>query len=303
MIGSSFYTQDDPIIMFENTVDPDRSEVLSHITEFYVDLDSLVVIYHDGNPLNPRGEIHDSRWLQSSLVEEGQKQAIEVVPTTDGRFVVEDGHTRIVAARALGWKTLRAKHPQWWDSKKVDIESLDKNQFLMHMLAHNVRRDIPPSRQGKAFVTLINAEFLTIERLAARMGMDVPVVQDYINLAAAPESIQRRVDNGEMAWTAFKEWRKKSEKVKQAIAESNDPKDFSVRGLRDKAREVRTGEPKTAKMSVIEDVVATNEVNPLVAALKAAVMAVIANWYELTPAEQEEIMFSSLNLNELMEQN
>lgn len=263
--------------------------------------DLIIVKTSDGDYLNPRGAITDSVWMQNSLAETGQLDPIVVLPTTNGLFYLLDGHTRVTAARTMGWDSLRAVYPIWYDGQP--IESLNTDRLLLDMLATNVRRNVPYSKQGKAFIKLITSEYITVERLAATMGMDVPVVQDYINLAAAPETIQRRVDSGDMPWTAFKEWRKKSEKVKQAIAESNDPKDFSVRGLRAKAYEVRTGEPKTEKLSVIEEVVASNQDNPLVAALKTAAMGIIANWYDLSPADQEEVLYTVANLNELMEQN
>lgn len=295
--------------MFENTSPPIQDGTLSHIVEFYVDIDLLDVVsgFDDDPTLNPRGEIHDTVWLQTSMTEEGQLTAIEVLPTKDGRFLIDDGHTRFIAAKAMGWSQLRAKYPHWWDGEKVDV--VDKAKLLLHMLASNVRRNVPPSRQGKSFVALVNRNFITVERLASTMGMDVPTVQDYINLATAPETIQRRVDNfvlgkePAMSWTAFKEWRKKPEKVKRVIAASTEDKDFSVRGLREKAHEVRTGEPKPVKMSVIEEVAEANKVNPMVAAFKTAAMGIIANWYDLSPADQEEVLYTVANLNELMEQN
>lgn len=278
--------QDDPI-MIANT------------SEFYVPIKDIMFIADEsGSPLNPRGEIHDSVWMQDSLQEAGQKEAVVVLPAHDGLFFMVDGHTRLTAARALGWEEIRAKYPVGYDGSPADIQ---QESVLMDMLMYNVRRNVPPSKQGKSFIRLINSSFITVERLSMQMGMDVSTVQDYINLAAAPLTIQTRVDNGSMPWTAFKEWRKKSAQVREAIAKSTDEKDFSVRGLRSKAKEIRTGKPVTGSISVIDEVIAANQVNPVVKQFKEAVMAVIANWPSLNAEERDDLSLALFNVNQLME--
>jgi hypothetical protein len=58
-----------------------------------------------------RNDMSDSKRqaLLRSMEHNGQKDGIDVVRLKNGRFQVIEGHGRVMAAHALGWKTIKAK--------------------------------------------------------------------------------------------------------------------------------------------------------------------------------------------------
>lgn len=264
---------------------------------FTVDLASLDFLTNEaGELLNPRGEIFNSTKMQKSLASVGQKDPITVVKGAQGRYIVQDGATRVTAARLLGWVSIKACFPVGYYG-----DTPDPAQMVLDMLVHNVRKDIALSKQGKSFAYLIDSHFIGIELLAASLGEPVQYVQDCIALNRADHRIRQAVDSGQMKLTAFREYLQKRPEIQADIASSGDPALLTVRGLRKRSKEIRTALKVTTKVSRLEEVAASNAENELIAAFRSIVMKLTAAADSLTDTDKQELQLALLTLGEICE--
>lgn len=170
----------------------------------------------DGQPLNPRGKIRDTTKMQNSLNLIGQKVPISVMKhrTKEGKYELLDGETRLIAARKLGMKTLRAHI--------VEPLYTTDDDLLAQMLATSVRTNPLPTAKGRALLKLIQKKY-HIERAAQAFGMDVDEAQLLVDLVHADPRIQKHVDAGTMALSTWKALRDKPKAVKEKVADMQKP--------------------------------------------------------------------------------
>ena len=218
-----------------------------------------------GAVLNPRGEVTDTTDLQASMRIGGQRTAIKVHALPDGTYGVVHGHRRTVAARALDWEFI--------DADIVD-PGLD---VLADMLACNVHEDVKPSRLGKALQELAVERKYTLERAAMVAGLKVDKAQLLIDLTIAPESVQRRVDSGEMSLSAWKALRDKPVAVQEQCAAMPKPTVTAV----------KQAVKQDARSGVLTDMLdSLNAENVLARDLNVVMMRLRAGWHGLSQGEK-----------------
>ncbi len=223
-----------------------------------------------GALLNPRGEIHDTTGLQDSVQIAGQEEPIEVFEDGDG-YVVIDGHRRVVMARALGWKTIQAE---------IKEKPASSSDLLARMLTSYVREDLKPTARGRAMRRLATEKGWGIERVAKLCGLKVDVAQLYVDLTAAPEAVQRRVDMGDMSLSAFKALRDKPREVQERAASLDRP---TVAACKRVAK-------ADASKGILTDLLDQMQVeHNLAADLGALRTRVMSEWHSLSAGERARI--------------
>lgn len=243
----------------------------------------------EGEILNPRGEHLNTTDLQETMPLIGQTDSVELLLLPTGRYVVKDGHRRITGARALGWKEIRAE---------VEVvETVQEDEVLAHMIASDTHQTLKPTHLARAMAKLMLSKRWGIERVAKLRGMKTDVAQLHLDLLQAPESLQRRVDAGEISLSAWKALRDKPKPVQQKAAELEKPTVENVRKLaREEAgRKTQGGvmldllNQPTAEHTVV------NDVNKLR-------LAVIAAWGVLTEIERASVESVISDLHRFMSQ-
>jgi len=222
-----------------------------------------------GALLNPRGRIVDTTDLQDSMRIAGQRDAIEVYANGD-RYIVCDGHRRITAARALGWDTIRAV-------VKGDLSGRDEVSLLVDMLATNVRENFKPTALGRAICKVSLDNRWGLERAAKLCGLEVDRAQLLVDLLAAPDAVQRRVDSGEMSLSAWKVLRDKPRETQERAADLPKP---TVAAVRQVAREEKSAGVLTDMLEQMQTE------HQLVTALNEAKVRIMAQWFTLGVAEK-----------------
>lgn len=235
-------------------------------------LELIDLAVDDSGPLNPRGRIGDTTDLQESMRIAGQDRPIEVYAVGD-RFIVIDGHRRITAARALGWKTIRAVI-------KETVEQIDPVAALVHMLASNVRENFKPSQLGRAIQKLALDKRWGLERSAKLCGLEIDRAQLLVDLVSAPETVQRRVDAGEMSLSAWKVLRDKPPATQEKAANLPKP---TVAAVRQSMRETKSAGVLAGMLDQM------NAEHTLVAQFNEAKSRLMAEWFALSSSEQARV--------------
>jgi ParB family chromosome partitioning protein len=130
--------------------------------------------------------------LAESLKTRGQLQPIQV-RWDEGRgvYVVIMGERRWRAARKAGLATLRCIVQ---DSPETPEELL-----ALQLVENALREDLRPIEQARAYRRLMDANGWSGGRLARELSVDASVVSRVLSLLELPESVQARVDSGELA--------------------------------------------------------------------------------------------------------
>lgn len=226
-----------------------------------------------GRLLNPRGAIHDTTSLQNSMALVGQEMPVKAFAgpafnVPEGSYGVVNGHRRITAARALGWQEI--------DADLIDAPATEAD-LLALMIASDVTEPFKPSELGRAMAELAQQHQWGIEKVAAVRGLKAATAQLYIDLAFAPESVQRRVDSGEMSLSAWRILRDKPETVKEAAASLEKPTKRAIRALTQ----------QTPGIGVFDGILAPSDAeHNLLAQIAALRIKVMGQWGSLTPGEQ-----------------
>ncbi len=137
--------------------------------EAEIPLDSI-----EWNPYNSRLHYSDSniRRLNLSLSKHGQLVPVKVRPSPkhEGKYELVYGHRRFLAAKNLGWKSIRAS-----------VVGADDSQMIFESLIENLDRE-ELSDYEKAFtLKRLNRDFhLTYEQIGALLGRSKQHVGNYI---------------------------------------------------------------------------------------------------------------------------
>lgn len=188
-----------------------------------VELSEIDILYDgSGEKYNPRGTVSNTVTMQRHLEEEGQHDPIQVAIGADGRYKLIDGERRCVAARALGWSKIEAVI--------VEVDLTDENAVREAMLASDVRENYTYSQRGKTLARMQLDQRYPLSRLMVIGGFaSIDEVNLVISLASAPESVQKRVDSGELSLTAWRLLRNQPRQVQVQAANGTKTRVRDVR--------------------------------------------------------------------------
>ena len=107
-----------------------------------------------------------------------------------GRFQLIAGERRWRASQLAGKKTIPAILRQVSDEQAMEITIVENLQ----------RADLNPMEQARAFERLSREFHMTQEQMALRTGKDRATVANFLRLLKLPESVQARVESGELSF-------------------------------------------------------------------------------------------------------
>ncbi len=147
-----------------------------------IPIEDLIPPAHDVRSWVPEEHIES---LAASLAAVGLIHEPVVTPVGD-RFEIISGHCRYLAAKRLGWKTIRCKIVAESDISS-DIMKLHENMF---------RTDISPIEKAQFMRDLKDRYALTDEELAVRMGKSRAWVTRILACLEYPEDIRNALRDG-----------------------------------------------------------------------------------------------------------
>lgn len=145
----------------------------------------------DVNPFQTRSVMDPEQLkeLADSITANGVVQPVLVRPRKDGRFQLIAGERRWRASMQAGKKTIPAILRQVSDEQAMEITIVENLQ----------RADLNPMEQARAFERLGREFHMTQEQMAQRTGKDRVSVANFLRLLKLPDSVQKRVEGGELS--------------------------------------------------------------------------------------------------------
>ncbi len=146
----------------------------------------------DRNPFQTRMHVDEEQLaeLAASITANGVVQPILVRPQANGRFQLIAGERRWRASKLAGKETIPAILRQVSDEQAMEITIVENLQ----------RADLNPMEQARAFERLSREFNMTQEQMAQRTGKDRVTVANFMRLLRLPESVQMRVEKGELSF-------------------------------------------------------------------------------------------------------
>ena len=146
----------------------------------------------DRNPFQTRSQVDEAELaeLAASIVANGVVQPILVRPQANGRFQLIAGERRWRASQLAKKATIPAILRQVSDEQAMEITIVENLQ----------REDLNAMDQARAFERLSVEFHMTQEQIAQRTGKDRVTVTNFMRLLKLPESIQKRVESGELTF-------------------------------------------------------------------------------------------------------
>jgi ParB family chromosome partitioning protein len=146
----------------------------------------------DPNPFQTRSQINEEQLaeLAASVSANGVVQPILVRPLANGRFQLIAGERRWRASQLAGKNTIPAILRQVSDEQAMEITIVENLQ----------RADLNPMEQARAFERLAREFHMTQEQMAVRTGKDRATVANFVRLLRLPNSVQTRVETGELTF-------------------------------------------------------------------------------------------------------
>ncbi len=146
----------------------------------------------DRNPFQTRSQVDEAELaeLAASIVANGVVQPILVRPQANGRFQLIAGERRWRASQLAKKTTIPAILRQVSDEQAMEITIVENLQ----------REDLNAMDQARAFERLSVEFHMTQEQIAQRTGKDRVTVTNFMRLLKLPESIQKRVESGELTF-------------------------------------------------------------------------------------------------------
>ena len=196
------------------------------------------------NPDQPRADF-DAETLEelaSSIKHIGLVQPITVREDGkgEGKYIIISGERRYRAARLIEMETIPAY-----------IRTVDDDQVVEMALIENIQReDLNAIEIALTFSKLIDADGLTQEELATRVGKKRATVANYLRLLKLPAQIQLGLKNRKLsmgharALLSIEDTELQLALYKQILTD-----DLSVRDVEQMAREYSTAEPSSKAKS------------------------------------------------------
>jgi ParB family chromosome partitioning protein len=146
----------------------------------------------DLNPFQTRSHMDEEQLaeLAASITANGVVQPVLVRPLANGRFQLIAGERRWRASKLAGKKTIPAILRQVSDEQAMEITIVENLQ----------RADLNPMEQARAFERLAREFHMTQEQMATRTGKDRATVANFLRLLKLPDSVQARVETGELTY-------------------------------------------------------------------------------------------------------
>jgi ParB family chromosome partitioning protein len=146
----------------------------------------------DLNPFQTRSHMDEEQLaeLAASITANGVVQPVLVRPLANGRFQLIAGERRWRASKLAGKKTIPAILRQVSDEQAMEITIVENLQ----------RADLNPMEQARAFERLGREFHMTQEQMATRTGKDRATVANFLRLLKLPDSVQARVETGELTY-------------------------------------------------------------------------------------------------------
>jgi ParB family transcriptional regulator, chromosome partitioning protein len=146
----------------------------------------------DRNPFQTRTRVNEEQLaeLAASITANGVVQPVLVRPQANGRFQLIAGERRWLASKKAGRETIPAILRQVSDEQAMEITIVENLQ----------RADLNPMEQARAFDRLSREFHMTQEQMATRTGKDRASVSNFLRLLRLPQSIQVRVEAGELSF-------------------------------------------------------------------------------------------------------
>lgn len=144
------------------------------------------------NPYQTRTRFDESALaeLAQSIAELGVAQPILVRPLPGGKFQLIAGERRWRASKQAGKATIPAFVKEVSNEVAMEITIVENLQ----------RTDLNPMEQAKAYQRLSSEFGMTQEQMAKRTGKDRASVANFLRLLKLPESVQHRVESGELSF-------------------------------------------------------------------------------------------------------
>jgi ParB family chromosome partitioning protein len=146
------------------------------------------------DPNQPRTEFDPeaiSR-LADSLKEHGQLQPISVRWSEDmGRYLIVTGERRWRASKLAGRPSIAAI--------LIEDDRTDSQILEMQLIENCLREDLQPIEQARAFRTLMDRNQWSAVRLAKVLSLNNSTIIRALSLLDLPDTVQSRVESGELA--------------------------------------------------------------------------------------------------------
>ena len=144
------------------------------------------------NPFQTRSQMNGDQLaeLAASISANGVVQPVLVRPLANGRYQLIAGERRWRASELAGKKTIPAILRQVSDEQAMEITIVENLQ----------RADLNPMEQAHAFERLSREFHMTQEQMAVRPGKDRATVAHFLRLLKLPETVQARVESGELSF-------------------------------------------------------------------------------------------------------
>lgn len=248
-----------------------------------VPLKDIIILQHPflDTVLNPRGKFFETARLQKDMSMNGQRRDAHVLEV-DGKFYLIDGHRRLTAAEALGWKTLRC-----------EIETLPvlpgiEKLVQMMMTADNNHELLRPTQKARGWKVMVSAG-MSAAQCASTHGLKTEVVLLHLELLDAPESVQIRVDTGELSLSAWKKLRNQPKEVQEKVGTLEKP---TIENVQKEIRKAKGAGQTTMFEEAIESVPESD----LLASLHACKMLVDQCWPVMEEWQKEQALFAAQEL-------
>jgi ParB family chromosome partitioning protein len=146
----------------------------------------------DRNPYQTRTQVNEDQLaeLAASIATNGVVQPVLVRPLANGRFQLIAGERRWRASKLAGKATIPAILRQVSDEQAMEITIVENLQ----------RADLNAMEQARAFERLSREFHMTQEQMAVRTGKDRATVANFLRLLKLPDSLQARVEAGELSF-------------------------------------------------------------------------------------------------------
>jgi ParB family transcriptional regulator, chromosome partitioning protein len=144
------------------------------------------------NPYQTRTQFDEAKLaeLAQSISASGVVQPIVVRPLPGGRYQLITGERRWLASKKANKSTIPAIVRQVSDEQTLEMTIVENLQ----------RADLNPIEQARAYQRLSNDFKMTQEQMAIRTGKERASVSNFLRLLKLPESVQQKVESGELSF-------------------------------------------------------------------------------------------------------
>ena len=128
--------------------------------------------------------------LAQSISASGVVQPITIRSIFGGRYQLINGERRLLASKEAGKATIPA----------ILRDVSDEQAMEMTIVENLQRADLNPMEQARAYQRLSSDFKMTQEQMATRTGKERASVSNFLRLLKLPESIQQKVESGELSF-------------------------------------------------------------------------------------------------------